>query len=173
MSVYNFKSKTYANLFLASQEEYINRNITIHFNETENMSLPLSLVLAISPHFIKQFSIDPTITNYFVNVDFLDASNKYAIVEKIESILNLKEVTLNSSDVINLALFGKAIGNKSFIAPFITDYQQIEANLSTDNVIDLLQKIIAFDIPPKQCDNILKFIAEHFSALKDNIVNLK
>ena len=172
MVLFKIKTISFANVQLITQQGLDgNQNINIHINQ-KIIEIPLLVAASLSAHFARQFITDKTTTDLFVKVNFPNKRVEPSILNKIEKLLNSEEVDLTNDEVDALALFGKAIENDEFIAPYEAQLEELEKNITVSNVVDLLKKRIAFDYSPEVCQKEITFIAQHFTETKDNLLKL-
>ena len=172
MPNFRLNSKTFANILLISRQKFTNRDVRIHINNTEIIELPLIVVTSISPVFAQHLLSDPTITDFYLNTNSFLGGCKVNLLRKIESLLNNEEIELSDEECDDLAIFGKAINNKSFTKPFTKICEELESTISVENVIDLLQKKMSYGFSPNECQKEIKFIAKHFFQVKTKLNTL-
>ena len=91
----------------------------------------------------------------------------------IEEFLQLNKIEiLNENEAVNLAHFGRSIGNDIFIIPYSQYCNEISVEITKENALSLLQKKINLFYKPENYEEEIKIIAENFNDSSEKLKEL-
>ena len=168
--VYN--SKEYENISLFSNEEITNCQCTIRVNGEYEIHVSLFQALAFSPTISSMYRNDRTTTIFDIHMD-VDGKLDTTLFTKIEEILKLNKIEiLNENEAVNLAHFGRSIGNDIFIIPYSQYCNELNVEITKENAISLIQKKLKLFFKPEQYEEEIKTLAQNFDEISGKLEEL-
>ena len=170
MKTFQINSQIYSNIYLLSQQEFVNSICTIHINKIKTIKLPLILAIASSSLISQQLHSDITQREFYLNSSISIDNSLY---NKIEDALKMKEIQLeNENEIYKFAKFGQEIGNDQFMLPFNKYCEEAEEICDKNIYIDILKHKISLKTPILECSKEINFIAKYFLDLENKLYEL-
>ena len=167
---FQIDSNFYKNIVNVCDKELTNSPCKVHINEHE-IEVPLILALSCFSCLTNEINIDATQRDFSIDVDFKHPID-HTFIDKLVDILYMRSVTLNTDEVINLAIFGERVNNHYFLLPYEEQVRSLESTLSLDNCFDLLRKKHDFHIDVSSCSKEVTLISENFESQKSKLASI-
>ena len=151
-------------------KELTNSPCKVHINEHE-IEVPLILALSCFSCLTNEINIDATQRDFSIDVDFKHPID-HTFIDKLVDILYMRSVTLNTDEVINLAIFGERVNNRYFLLPYEEQVRSLESTLSLDNCFDIILKKHDFHIDASSCSKEVTLISENFESQKSKLTSI-